>query len=95
MNPNNLNCVSPHVSFHFVLIDLMLNLRESILINLVLSKFIFNPEIPANVCNKFKVAFSDFSEPSSKSDVSSANCEILFSSPSIIIPLTSLLCLIL
>ena len=77
--PSNLNCVSPQDSFHFVLIDLELYFMHTIHINFVLSKLTFKPEICEKFSSNCNVFLIDFSEPSKKRVVSSANCDIMYS----------------
>ena len=71
--PSILNLCPPHESFHLVLIDCVLCFLEPNHISCVLSKFIFRPDILANLSSSARVQFNDWEDPSRKIDVSSAN----------------------
>ena len=58
---------------------------------LVLLKLIFSPEIHAKKSKVWRIPSRDWGEPSVNNDVSSEYCNILYSSPFILMPLMSLL----
>ena len=91
-SPRSLNLISPHVNFHFVLINLGLYFILPIHISFVLSKLTFKPEICENFSSNSRVLLIYFSEPSKKSVVSSANCNMIYSSFFIFSPVIFLSC---